>query len=214
MEQVIKFPSASNINIGFDKLKSKINKKEFRFSNKTKIDIFNIEIPKEYNVDLARLMFEYNCEFIGISEDRLSILNSIINTGYFIKENLSSNQYYEFFRSLLEKTDFNFIILDNTYKNSISRHKSIDFYVIKPLYFNNNYFYFKKLKSRFVEPSSLEFALNNNLNIWEQSSIRIQDISNFEVGFRLPSTNRERQFLKLYNDILSRRLLGFYREVF
>lgn len=214
MEQVIKFPSTSNINIGFDKLKSKINKKEFRFSNKTKVDIFNIEIPKEYNVDLARLMFEYNCEFIGISEDRLSILNSIINTGYFIKENLSSKQYYEFFRGLLEKTDFNFIILDNIYKNSINRHKSVDFYVIKPLYFNNNYFYFKKLKSRFVEPTSLEFALNNNLNIWEQSSIRIQDISNFESGFRLPSTNRERQFLNLYNDIISRRLLSFYKEVF
>lgn len=214
MENIIKFPTTNNIDIGFDKLRNKIDKKEFSFENKTKIDIFNIVIPKEYNVDLARLMVEYNCEFIGISEKRLSILNSIINTGYFIKENLSSQKYYELFRGLLEKIDFNFIILDNVYKNSVNTNKSVDFYVVKPLYFNNNYFYFKKLKSRYAEPKDLEMALKNKLDVWELSSIRIQDLSNFETGLRLASTDRERQFLTLYNEILSRRLFGFYKEVF
>ena len=130
MENIIKFPTTNNIDIGFDKLRNKIDKKEFSFENKTKIDIFNIVIPKEYNVDLARLMVEYNCEFIGISEKRLSILNSIINTGYFIKENLSSQKYYELFRGLLEKIDFNFIILDNVYKNSVNTNKSVDLIII------------------------------------------------------------------------------------
>lgn len=214
MQTIIKFPKSSNIKEGFDKLFKKLEKEKFSLdeTTKTKINIFNIDISKEYNVDLAKLVFEYNCELVGISEDRLSIINSIINTGYFLKTKLSKIEYYNLFRELLENIDFNFIILDNVYKNSINKEKDIEYYVIKPLYFDSKYFYYQKLKSHFTEPKNLERALDNNVNIWEMGSIRIQDISDVEVGFRLASNKKEYEYLMLYNEIISRRLKGFYRK--
>lgn len=209
MNEIIRFKSSYNTGEGFTKLFERLDKKEYSDKNKVIVDFFNIDINKKYNIDLATLIFEYNCELLGVSEKRLEILHSIINTGYFVKKEMNPDQYYCFFRKLLETTDFSLMILDNVYSNFINNENKPKYVVIKPLYFQGNTFHFKKLKSYFTEPVELEKALLEKKNVWEKSSVFIYDLIREDSGFRLSSTEREFDFLELYSDILNKRVSGF-----
>lgn len=210
MTNVIEFPRKTNVLESFNYLFKTLPKTELSNTKCRTINFFNISISKEYNVDLARLIYEYNCELIGLSQERLEIINSIINTGYFIKENKTPKEYYLIFRRLLELSDFSLMILDNTYYNILHRKKEIPFSIIQPLYFENNYFYYQKLKAGMVQPKELEKQIQKGTDIWEVSNVHIYNLIEFSSGFRFATTKLERDYLELYSDILSQRLTGFY----
>lgn len=209
MTKIIPFTKTDNTGVGFEKLFSQLEKKGDTFDT-IQIDFFNVTISKEFNPLMAKLIYDYHCELIGVSEERLTIIYSIINTGYFLKERMTPKEYSIFFRRLLERFDFPLLIKDNIFYNTLHYIKKKDYEVIKPLYFENNYFYYKKLKSYYTEPYLLEKALLENNNVWEISSIHVYDLQLEETGFRLPSNQIESDYLHFYNEILSRRIKGFY----
>lgn len=210
MDNEILFPNKGNISRGFEWFYENLEQQEIGSLKQARINFFNLSIPKEYNIDMARLKALYNCEVVGISNERDSVLNSIINTGFFIKENKTPKEYYQTFRRLLELTDFSLMILDNTYYNSENLSKKrVPFTIVNPLYFENNYFYYQKLKVGFVQPKQLEQAMSSGKDVWQQESIHVYSLAEPHSGFRFATTSEERDYLDFYTEILSNRIGGF-----
>lgn len=208
----INFPRESNIQIGFDLLYKRLKRTPYAIEKTTKLNIFGIDISKEFNFDLANLIYNYNCELIGISDERLNLLYSIINTGYFTKKEMSKTAYYLYFRKILEKTDFPLMLLDNTVYNDLNTDKKQSFYLAQPLYFTETQLFYKKLKSGFAQPKDLELAIKQGLDIWEVDSVHILDLCEIHFGLRFASNFYERQLLDLYSEILMGSLYGFNRR--
>lgn len=198
----IQFPSNVDINSGIKLLYTNLKPEPFSLENKQIVDLNNTIIPNEYNVDLANLYLNYNVQFENISKQRLKIILSIINTGYFIKTKLNEKDYFLFLKKLINELDFPYMFIDNIYYNSEHKEVLPELQLIKPMYFLNNNLYYKKLKTRYVEPIDLKKGLNQHKDVWELNNIHVLDVSDVFCGIRFCSNKFEKDLINLYIDLL------------
>lgn len=174
---------------------------------KVNINLSNSSFEHKYTPELARLLLTYNCEFLGLSIEKESEIEAIIQTGWFVKENLDSSKYLMWLKEKIEIADFPLMILDNTLLGVEPRYV-----IVQPLAFEKNVLRYRKLMSKYVEPCVLEDALSRGLPIWTTETKHALDLSDKLFGFRFASNERERAILTILSNILSGRLKGFITE--
>ena len=191
------------------KLENKL--KELRKYNETKTITIDVSTPSlsirpEFLIEFARLSEYYNCEFIGLLDDKNDIIDSYINTGYFIKSSLGAKAYSELLKELITTLDFPLMILDNR----LDKYNFIDYNIIQPIGFSKYKFYYKKLKPSLLEPRILEKACwENKEEIWSQEEIFISEMSDSNIGFRFAKSIKEKTILELYKKILDGSYYNF-----
>lgn len=170
----------------------------------TKVDVTQSSFEKQFSPHLAKLMIVYNCEYIGLSMEREEELESIIQTGWFLKENLGPKEYGQWFKRMIEQADFPLMILDN-----VLARKTPKYQVVQPLSIENDRLRYRKLKPSYTEPKVLERALMNDVDIWVTDTIHYLDLSDKTFGLRFACNVKERAILDILSNILSGRLKGF-----
>lgn len=161
--------------------------------------MFDSPVDKKYNPVLAEYLHVYNCNLEGFDKERISVLNSIFDTGYFIKERLDKMDYYKLLRTLIEQTDFPLMIEDNVYYNSLNKQKKADFYLIKPVYFTKNLLYYRRLKQGVAN----DLKNLTDTGVWEMVSVNILDLSELTTGIRFAKNETEKNYLDFYEELLN-----------
>lgn len=168
------------------------------------VNLSNSSFEHIYTPELARLRVLYNCDYYGISIEKESEIDAIIQTGWFVKEHLGSSNYLMWLKEKIEIADFPLMVLDNTLLGLEPRYL-----VVQPLSFENNVLRYRKLLAKYVEPSSLEYAIHSNLPIWTTETKHALDLADKQFGLRFASNDRERAILTIISNVLSGRLKGF-----
>lgn len=170
----------------------------------TEIDVSDSSFEKQFSPNLAKMMVLYNCTYIGLSMEREEELESIIQTGWFLKENLGPKEFGAWLRNLIEQSDFPLMVLDNVVSNKTPKYQ-----VVQPISFENDRLRFRKLKPTYTEPKVLEKALMSDVDIWVTDTIHHLDLANKNFGLRFACNMKERAILDIISNILSGRLKGF-----
>lgn len=183
-----------------NKVREEVEREYDKGNRDIKVNIEGLSMNKEYIYDIADMIDLYGCSFIGIG-NRKEEVDAMINTGVFIKENLGSEEYVNWFREQVEKADYPLMIRDNRLKNN----RDTTMNVIKPIIFDNKYFYFDVIRPTYLEPVYLEDAIEQGENIYMRDSVNLVDISKKDEGFRFASNEEERYTLDIFDSIISKR---------
>lgn len=182
--------------------------KELKNSGQTEgnayINLSNSSFEHKYTPELARLRVLYGCDYYGISIEKETEIEAIIQTGWFIKDNLGSAKYLDWVKEKIEIADFPLMVLDNTLLG-VEPHYSI----VQPLSFENNVLRYRKLLAQYVEPILLEDALHKGIPVWTTETKHSLDLVDKQFGLRFASNTRERAILTIISNIFSGRLKGF-----
>lgn len=199
----IKTPSGVLGNATIDWLEGQLIKWN-KGEKKVEVDVSQSSFAKEFSVELARLLVLYNFKFIGLSLERELYIDSVIQTGYFIKESKGPSGYFAWIKSKIEETDYPFMVLDNTLAD-----KEPKLNIVQPLYFENNVLRYRKLLPKYVEPVELEKGLQDKETIWVTDTVHKLDLVDANFGLRFACNDKERAILDILSNIISRRLVGF-----
>lgn len=186
------FKVVNNIDNSFRILKKKLEED----SNISVVDFSDVEIPFENNKDLMEILYFYNVSLLGISEERISLCESFIGSGFFQKRNMSFEQYLNFFystffsgrKSLYIFEELSFTKKENPLKNIVIPYKR-----------ENGVFYFKKLKPKYKSFIKLEQAVEKGKDLWNIEAIKEVDLYKDSFCFRFPISFEERDLLEYYS---------------
>lgn len=172
------------------------------------VDVTNLPLRSDFVVDVAKLQDDYDCIFVGLSEKEDKV-DSIVSTGYFIKEELGNELYGERFKRLVEMADYPLMVKDNRGIGD----ELIPLNIIQPISFDTTHFYYNVIKPYLLEPMELEKAVHfEGKKIWDRESIHISDIGELQTGFRFANTKRERTIMDILTNVIEGTLRGFYIE--
>lgn len=204
-EKIISVPSGLLGMTTLKEIETQLKKlSDGRKETNVSINLSNSSFEHKYTPELARLLLTYNCNFLGISIEKESEIEAIIQTGWFIKENLDSSKYLLWLKEKIEIADFPLMVLDNTLLGVEPRYV-----IVQPLAFENNILRYRKLLSKYVEPYMLEEALKIGNSIWTTETKHALDLSDKLFGLRFASNEKERAILTILSNVLSGRLKGF-----
>lgn len=190
-----------------EKLEEQIKEAYKRGIKRVEIDVSGVPLRKDFSVEVARIQDTYNCTFIGLSEKE-EMVDAIVSTGYFIKESLGAVEYGKKFRRLVEMSDFPLMIKDNRLKGD----ELIVYNIIQPIRFDKQYFHYNIIKPYLLEPSELEKAMLEGVNIWDKSQTHLGDIAGKNQGFRFANTETERTILDIFTEIIEGTAPTFYND--
>lgn len=155
-------------------------------------------IQPSYIETLADIEDKYKMKFIGLG-DKEEAIETIKNSGYFIKKNLSEHLYALKFKEVIQSSDFPLLIQDNRQ----SGENLIKFNIIQPIGFDDSFFIYIKFKSSILDLKKFEdICWNIESPIGTVEKIHISDIGNKSKGFRFPNSKKEKTILDIYSNIL------------
>lgn len=186
-------------------LKEEVAQREL---NSVTINLFNTIVEPLFTVDLVRLQLDFGVEFQGLSEERLELMESILHTGYFIKETLGDG-YVDWLENLLGIADYPLMLLDNVYYNAIKQKDEPKYLVVQPLTFEKDLLKYRKLRPKYTEPRVLERALKSGLDVWTVEDTTIYALKNPLFGLRMAKNIDEMYILDLLTEVLNGQLTGF-----
>ena len=162
----------------------------------------NIELDLESTIvrnDFVKLVAEWvNKGVIVRTNDSLTtLIVAYIQTGYFIKCELKENYKY-WLIDLIEKSNFPLMILDNRLTNA-----ETDLYIVQFLDTTKKELRYRKLRSFATNPKTLQEAIEENREIWELSTIFVDELNKADSGFRFASNERERAILDILTGVLN-----------
>ena len=149
--------------------------------------------------DFVKLVAEWvNKGVIVRTNDSLTpLIDAYIQTGYFIKCELKEN-YKDWLIDLIEKSNFPLMILDKRLTNA-----ETDLYIVQFLDTTKKELRYRKLRSFATNPKTLQLALEENREIWELSTIFVDELNKADCGFRFASNEKERVILDILTGVLN-----------
>lgn len=177
--------------------------------DKITIDFSGVAINDKFVPKLGELRSKYHVSLVGLGSKEDEI-DAYVGTGYFLKEMMDIEEYTDWFIDRIKEADYPLMIMDNR----VARNKDNTLEILQPLHFKENRLVYRKLKPAYIEPRSLEKALQEQVDIWRMDSLHRTDIANKETGLRFASNMQERTILDLIDGILNKKYTGFQmREV-
>jgi hypothetical protein len=164
-------------------------------NNSLTLDLSDTVVRNDFVVKVAEWV---NNGVIVITNDSLtSLIAAYIQTGYFVKRELKENYKY-WLIDLIEKGNFPLMILDNRLINS-----ETDLYIVQFLDTTQKELRYRKLRSFATNPKTLQLAIEDNREIWELSTVFVDELNKADCGFRFASNEKERAILDILTGVLN-----------
>lgn len=174
-------------------------------TNDLEVDLDGVTINKRLTIYLARIKAIYGVTYHNL-DNRENLLNGYVDSYYFLKDELTSDEYIKWFEGMLEMNKWGLIIKDNRLSKKSDLEPDLE--IISPsMISRGRVFMYRKLRTLYSEPIKLMEALDQGKDVWERKELNISDLNNKDIGFRFASNERERTILDIFEKIITNRKL-------